>query len=250
MRKALVTGACGVMGLEMVEFLLEHGFQVRATDLPDADREMLKGRAEFIPSDLRLPSTLNKLFDGVSRCYHLAEVSDSEATFVDIYNANVIGTRNLLRASLPGKAGLEAIVVRSAAGVYGHFTEGPFKEDHFLDPKDDFHKTMAAREELALDFERTANLPVILLRLAPVYSDSRKWGEGPAVHARDAVRAAHFASDRSGFVGDTFNLDDDADSEGLDSSKICSLGFTLHYPQRKHSSAGAERSATPEIGSV
>ncbi len=234
----------------MVEFLLDQGFQVRATDLNEADREKLNPRAEFVPSDLRLPSTLTKLFEGVSRFYHLAQLSNPDATFIDIYNANVIGTRNFLRASLPHKQGLEAVVVRSAAGVFGSFEDGPFKEDHFLDPEDDFHKTMAAREELALDFERTANLPIIILRLAPVYDETRAWGKGPTVHALDAARAAHFVSDRTGSIGDVFNLADETFPKGLNTSKIRSLGFALVYPTRKPG-PGKDRSVSaPELGSV
>jgi len=238
------------MGEDLIAFLLDQGFSVRATDLPDADRSALNPRAEFVESDLLRPSTLAKLFDGASRCYHLAEISDPGATFVDHYNANVIGTRNLLRASLPFKESLESIVVRSAAGVYGTFKRGPFREDDFLDPRDDFHKTMAAREELALDFERTAKLPVVVLRLAPVYGGARERPKGPAVHALDAARAAHFVSDRSGSVGDIFHLCDEDCPGALDTAKIRALGFTLTYPHRTPPARSAARSEAPGLGSV
>ena len=250
MRHALVTGAAGVFGREVVELLLEHGFRVRATDLASADRRKLNARADFVPSDLRLPSTLRKLFDGVSRCYHLAELSDPAASFVELYNTNVIGTRNLLRSSLPHKKKINAIIVRSSVGVYGPAKGGLYTEDRFLDPKDDFHKTMAAREEAALDFEMTLNLPVVVLRTAPIYNEARKWKKGASVHVHDAARAAHFLSDRSGLVGDIFHLADEESRHGLDIRKIRALGFTLDYPKHQSPEKKSRSSSKPGIGSV
>jgi nucleoside-diphosphate-sugar epimerase len=252
MRTALVTGACGFMGSHMVDFLLDQGFKVRATDLENADRSFLNPRAEFVPSDVTRPSTLKGLFDGVERCYHVAALFSYSASFVDLYSVNVVGTRNLFRAALPHKEGLKSIVLWGASGVYGLFENPPVSEKSRLDPRNDYQKTKFAQEELAFDFERTASLPVTVMRLTSPYGPRAKYGAyvtfrmialgqtppfvigtgktrvGGMIHVRDVCRAAHFLSDRSGSIGEVYNV---ADDTAYTVEELCRwLGEKLHWP--------------------
>lgn len=48
----LVTGACGFVGLHMVEFLISKGCSIRATDLEVKSHVIKRVEVEFIKADL------------------------------------------------------------------------------------------------------------------------------------------------------------------------------------------------------
>src|SRR5581483_3974953 len=111
--KLLVTGAAGHLGANLVRRLLADGEEVRVLIRREAGNrgvEVLGNQVEVVEGDLRDPASLERAVKGVKRVYHcaaqLATVSGREQ---EIFESNVLGTRNLLKAARD--AGVERVVV-------------------------------------------------------------------------------------------------------------------------------------------
>jgi dihydroflavonol-4-reductase len=92
----LVTGACGHVGLTLIQQLLESGRNVRALDIKkSAALENLP--IEFYQGDLRDPNTLNTAFKGVETVFHTAGYISIQLNEWPLLEAtNVKGVRNVV----------------------------------------------------------------------------------------------------------------------------------------------------------
>jgi nucleoside-diphosphate-sugar epimerase len=108
--KVLVTGATGHLGSNVVRRLLADQHDVRALVQANADNRSIEGLPiERIEGDLRDLASLRRAVQGVDRVFHIAaKISTAKATAVEqraLYEINVIGTRDLLRACLDANVG-------------------------------------------------------------------------------------------------------------------------------------------------
>lgn len=138
----LVTGGSGHLGANLVRTLIERGEEVRA--LVHEDARALDGlELERVAGDLRDLDSLRRAVKGCTRLYHLAAfVSLRNADVEQIYQVNVLGTRNLLQAAR--EAGVERIVHCSSFGAVGRNPAGASDESWFINPF-----------EPALEYERS-----------------------------------------------------------------------------------------------
>ena len=114
-RLALVTGGAGFIGSNLVEMLLKLGFKVRVFDnLSTGFKEYVPTddeRVEFVEGDVREYAAVEKAVEGVAVVFHLAAMSKVAPSLKDpsmvnfCLENNVIGTDNVLRASLAAKVG-------------------------------------------------------------------------------------------------------------------------------------------------
>ncbi len=98
--KAVVTGAAGHVGANLVRALLAEGRQVRA--LVYRDRRALEGLdVELVEGDVLDRASLDRAFDGVEVVFHLAAHVSISAGEHDLVEAiNVLGTGNVVDACL------------------------------------------------------------------------------------------------------------------------------------------------------
>ncbi len=123
--KILVTGGTGHLGANLIRKLVDGGADVRALELPnDPARRALDGLPiERVTGDLRELESLRKAVRGVDRIFHAAAiVSTLEADEPLLFNANVLGTRNLLHAARDAKVG--RVVVTGSFSAVGHREDG------------------------------------------------------------------------------------------------------------------------------
>ncbi|MEM9693925.1 MAG: squalene/phytoene synthase family protein, partial [Myxococcota bacterium] len=122
--RALVTGATGHLGANLVRRLLDEGVAVRALILAGTDTEALDELAdvELVYGDLRQPATLAAAVAGCETVYHTAALVSTlqgDATHKrDVFETNVLGTRHLLRAA--DAAGVKRVVVTGSFGANGY----------------------------------------------------------------------------------------------------------------------------------
>jgi len=124
----LVTGGTGFVGAHLVRALLARGDRVRCLVRERSDRTNLEGLdIELATGDLRDRASLARAVAGCRVVYHCAADYRLFARRVaDLYECNVEGTRNLLRAA--GDAGAERIVYTSSVAALGLRAGGPSDE--------------------------------------------------------------------------------------------------------------------------
>lgn len=125
----LVTGANGHLGENLVRALLDAGENVRAMIGPRGYDDPLAGLdIERVHADVREPSSLRQAVHGCDRVYHLAaHVSIRSGDARALYETNVLGVRNVMRACLD--AGVERVVHTSSVEAVGLSEEGPSDEE-------------------------------------------------------------------------------------------------------------------------
>lgn len=99
--KALVTGATGFIGGNLVRELLKQGYQVRALVRKSSNQRSIEGLdVDVVFGDLRDRDSLNKALEGCEVLFHVAAAYTFWSTDAKvIYETNVNGTENVLSAA-------------------------------------------------------------------------------------------------------------------------------------------------------
>lgn len=132
--KHLVTGATGHLGANLVRRVLADGHDVKVL-VRDRDgreeAEALAGLAvERVYGDLRDLDAMRAAVRGVERVYHTAakiSTLPGSGGEREIYDTNVVGTRNVLKAAR--EAGVQRVVVSGSLSAVGHNPDRPSNED-------------------------------------------------------------------------------------------------------------------------
>jgi dihydroflavonol-4-reductase len=127
-QRALVTGATGCVGANVVAALLARGYDVRAMRRSTSSLDALDDlNPELVIGDILDSPSLVAACQSCTLVFHVAAVSDYWRTSAQrIYRVNVEGTRNVLAAAL--EAGVERLVYTSSIGALGVPPQG-----HLLD---------------------------------------------------------------------------------------------------------------------
>ncbi|MBN3040992.1 MAG: NAD-dependent epimerase/dehydratase family protein, partial [Candidatus Omnitrophica bacterium] len=120
--RALVTGADGFLGSAVVRHLLESGYNVRSLIHSDKSFDTLKALdIERVKGDVRDIEAVDRAVKGCGLVFHIASLykfypwwmNDDE----EIFEINVIGTRNMLDSSL--KYGVRRFIYTSSVASIG-----------------------------------------------------------------------------------------------------------------------------------
>jgi dihydroflavonol-4-reductase len=116
---ALVTGATGFVGSAVARRLLAEGYAVRVLARPGSDRRNLAGlEVEVAEGNLTDAASLKRACAGCAALFHVAADYRTWAPKPEeLYQANVEGSRALMRAAL--KAGVGRVVYTSSVAVLG-----------------------------------------------------------------------------------------------------------------------------------
>jgi nucleoside-diphosphate-sugar epimerase len=242
---ALVTGACGAIGNNLVDLLLEKRYKVRATDLEKptgvtvCDRERIEScGAEFIPSDLTKPETLEKTVKDVDIVFHLASILNYATPWEVMERVNVQGTKNL--CEVIAKTNPDARLIHWSSGeVYGFGMmdasrlppSGELTEEAQQKPGESpYAKSKHLQEQVVWGYSKEKGLKVTVLRLASVYGPGTfidtllffaitrgivgafpkyinfRW---PLVHVKDVIASSVFLAEKDVSVGEAYNIADD-----------------------------------------
>lgn len=126
--KVLVTGASGHLGANLIRRLLADGEEVRVLLVEGHNNEGVRGLdLETVHGDLRDPTSTRAAVRGCRRVYHCAaRVSTIYGTARhkrEIFEINVRGTRNLLRAA--AECGVERVVASGSFSAIGYDLDDP-----------------------------------------------------------------------------------------------------------------------------
>ncbi len=117
--RALITGATGFLGANLVEAVTQRGWQARALHRKTSSLKALHGLTyESVLGDITEPASLLPAMRGVDVVFHAAAVADYWRTGPQrLYHVNVDGTRNVLRAAR--QAGVGRVVYMSSVASLG-----------------------------------------------------------------------------------------------------------------------------------
>lgn len=152
MRRALVTGATGGLGRDLVSALLAAGYQVRATGRNHAIGVELA--CEFVAADL-VTGEVAGLTQDIDVVFHAAALSSPWGRDEDFEAINVEATRRLLEAAIIAKA--SAFVFVSTPSLYAEAKDRPGLLESSPFPArfaNAYARTKAAAENIVLAADR------------------------------------------------------------------------------------------------
>lgn len=204
-----VTGAAGLTGRVTVAHLLDHGFDVIATDIVPRPADLPVPR--YLRADLTEYGDTVEVLTGVDAVVHLANIPapgllPPARTFTvnTAMNSNVflaaaaLGLRRVVWASSETTLGLDFAVPPRYA---------PLDEDHYPYPTTTYALSKVVGETLAEHIAQWSGIPFAALRLSNVirpedyarfpeywdHPDKRKWNLWSYIDVRDAAQAARRA---------------------------------------------------------
>jgi len=148
--KCLVTGGAGFLGSHIVDELVRRKEQVLVLDnLSSGERDNVSGKAVFVEGDVCDALLVDELFSEheIGVVYHAAAYAAeglSHHIRNHIYNNNIVGSSNLINASIRGN--VQCFCFTSSAAVYGE-REGVVAEGDIPSPMDPYGVSKWAIEQ-------------------------------------------------------------------------------------------------------
>jgi UDP-glucose 4-epimerase len=168
MARILVTGASGRIGLPFVRDLIGRGHVVRALAIPGDPRAaaVADAGAEVVIGTIMDASTCDRSLDGVDAVYHLAGQLPQDASDDAIFETNVRGTWNLLKAAAVRAASLRVVVFASTDDVYSSVDPAyvPVDENHPRRPVSTYGLSKVIGEDIGMFWHVRHGLPFAMAR--------------------------------------------------------------------------------------
>ena len=182
MSKIVITGGAGFIGSHIAERLAKDGHEIVIVDNLDPyysidlkkrnlDIVLESGDATFINADVTDLYKIKEIIDStVDYVYHEAAQAGVRISVEDPFkpnNVNVLGTLNVLKASLD--ANIKKVINASSSSVYGKVRYLPFDEQHPTEPVSPYGVSKLAAEHYCRVFYEVYGLPTTSLRYFTVY---------------------------------------------------------------------------------
>lgn len=155
--KVLVTGASGMVGRNLVDYLRAKNIEVVPTDLSGWE---LSGN--LLDNDFVFNRLASVNFDSV---IHLAAMTEIKKTVENpklCFEINCFGTLNMLE--LAARKNVSRFVYASSANVFGAPKANPVVEESPFAPRVPYDYSKVASENLVMSFHKTKGLPVSITR--------------------------------------------------------------------------------------
>ncbi len=165
--RVLVTGGTGFIGKSVVPVLLKEKHKVVLLARNPARAKRLFSKASIVKGSILDKAALEKAMRGCTAVVHLAGLVEFDK-FEDVYEANVIGTRNVVDAARA--AHVKRIVYASSVSVHWPSAR-PITEKHKPRPTSFYGLTKLLGEKEVL----RSGIPTVSLRIAAVYGVGSKW---------------------------------------------------------------------------
>ena len=172
----LVTGGCGFLGTNLVEYLCERGHKVRILDnlstscrVWKSDSQPLADSVNLVVGDIRYGETAARAVQGVDAIVHLAahtSVVDSVKNPGENWDININGTLNILEACR--QYGVERFIFASSNAAVGEQSP-PVDETKVPHPASPYGASKLAGEALCSTYHHSFDLKTICLRFANCY---------------------------------------------------------------------------------
>ena len=166
-KRILVTGAGGFLGLHMANYLVDQGYAVTGLDLhfPEVPGQV---RFKAVTKDFREWENTKQLLQECDAVYHFAsahlQISLDASEYWDV---NVHSLRTLLHEAKA--SGCRRFVHVSSVGAYGRLAHIPADEQTSCHPQSIYGETKLAGEGEVIRYCSESGLPYVILRPAWIY---------------------------------------------------------------------------------
>jgi UDP-glucose 4-epimerase len=199
--KIVITGGAGFIGSHIGEASARAGHEVvLVDDLNDYYAPELKkknidcvlksGSASFVKMDITDIDPLKKMIKkDVDYVFHEAAQPGTRISVQDPFkpnNVNVLGTLNVLQASL--EAGVKRVINASSCSVYGKAKYLPFDENHPTEPISPYGVSKLAAEHYCRVFYDVYGLLTVSLRYFTVYGPRMRPDLAISIFTRNIFR--------------------------------------------------------------
>ncbi|MBI4015747.1 MAG: NAD(P)-dependent oxidoreductase [Candidatus Aenigmarchaeota archaeon] len=167
MQRILVTGGTGFIGKSVVPLLLKEKYKIVLLARNPAKAKKLFPKAIIVKGSILDKKALEKAMKGCEGVVHMAGLVEFD-NIDDVYETNVIGTRNVVDAAK--KAKIKRIVYASSVSVHWPSAR-PITEKHKPRPYSFYGLTKLLGEEEVL----RSGIPSVSLRIAAVYGVGSRW---------------------------------------------------------------------------
>ncbi len=229
--KVLVTGGTGFIGSNLVDFLLEKGYEVSCLIRPNSNLQWLSGKnINFIKSDFNNFDDLKDILSAQSYIYHLAGqiAANTEQDYID---ANVIVTQKLLNAVKKYNSNLKRFLFMGSQTSVGPSLQlnTPVDELSVSNPITAYGRSKKLAEEVVNSMSNS--IPITIVRSPAVYGPRDKAtlpifkfankGIGlliglnkkylSSIYVRDLVEGTVLAAESNNSIGQTYFISADGD---------------------------------------
>lgn len=256
MRRALVTGATGMLGSYLVQRLAESGYEVRALVRASSRADWLREmRAEIVHGELADARALVSAAEGCDVVMHAAAAIGPQSNWETFRLGNVQGTSNVVDACV--RAGARLVHVSSTA-VYGdsRYEMAPVNERSplpRLPEADAYGRSKQEAERIVMDAQARGRIWAAIVRPPVMYGERDRQfipriaavmnrgafllcGAGtttlPVVHANAVAEGAVLASQTDAANGGIYNLTTDFPITVADLVALARIGLNrrIHAP--------------------
>ena len=179
MKKIIITGVNGIIGSELCKRFIDKGYYVIGIDRIEPQRED-DGQFEYVKLDITDQDKVRQFFSGLSfdyliHCAALVHKNSPDLSFDNFMRINFEGTKNIFDSVIKSKndSGFKRAIFFSTIEVYGgEGRDGVISEYNECKPITFYGQSKLAAERYLLKLNKEYKLPIIILRLTPVYSES------------------------------------------------------------------------------
>ncbi len=173
--RALITGATGFTGANLVRKLLHQDIDVVAIARQSSNLKPFEQLPiKWLQGDVFDPDLITTAVQNVNYIFHMVTpFREAKSPDIGYHNVHVVSTQLLAKAAL-AQPDFRRFVHVSTIGVHGHVEEPPGDETCPLKPGDIYQETKLEGEIWIKDFGQQTGLPVTVVRPAGIYGPGEK----------------------------------------------------------------------------
>jgi nucleoside-diphosphate-sugar epimerase len=177
-KKCIVIGGAGLIGIYLVNQLIEKNYHVTVYDLAqqiNQNKKFLNKKAILIKGSILNKKLLGKAISGNKYVFHLAAmlgVKKTEDNKLDCLKINCVGTQNVLEQCVKNK--VKKVIFASSSEVYGEPDKNPIDEKATTKGKTIYGLSKLIGEEYCKSYYQKYKLNYTILRYFNTYGVYQK----------------------------------------------------------------------------